>query len=295
MAGPRSVVIEDLRQYFRLPEKEVAKKLGICLTSLKKVCRSNGINRWPYRKVSEAGRKNACNQTTTCVLTRAPPHLWQMKSLDKKSRCDSTLSLPPTPPGTGTSAWARGDSPDAMSLASTSLPSPEPEFAAAHPSGPVGFEGENSSAVVENPKAQSTPLEASRVHAHCESVSSCQDISGSESGRTWAADAWMLMPPSTDPPAGGSTPQEVAPSEAHAGMSDEDLIALLAGCVAVKPASAAAEGVAFGVALCEESEESVHPASVCVLEKDFLHLDEFDNPLQELGQERLWCGDDLGM
>ena len=41
----------DLSTYFHLPEKEVAKKLGMCLTSLKKICRQNGINRWPYRKV----------------------------------------------------------------------------------------------------------------------------------------------------------------------------------------------------------------------------------------------------
>ena len=41
----------DLTVYFQLPEKMVAKKLGICLTSLKKMCRQQGINRWPYRKV----------------------------------------------------------------------------------------------------------------------------------------------------------------------------------------------------------------------------------------------------
>ena len=41
----------DLSPYFQLPEKVVAKELGICLTSLKKLCRQQGINRWPYRKV----------------------------------------------------------------------------------------------------------------------------------------------------------------------------------------------------------------------------------------------------
>ena len=41
----------DLPKYFQLPEKEVAKKLGMSLTSLKKMCRQNGIDRWPYRKV----------------------------------------------------------------------------------------------------------------------------------------------------------------------------------------------------------------------------------------------------
>jgi hypothetical protein len=43
--------VPDLSRYFQLPEKVVAKELGICLTSLKKLCRQQGINRWPYRKV----------------------------------------------------------------------------------------------------------------------------------------------------------------------------------------------------------------------------------------------------
>ena len=43
--------VQELSKYFKMPEKAVAKHLGICLTSLKKICRANGINRWPYRKV----------------------------------------------------------------------------------------------------------------------------------------------------------------------------------------------------------------------------------------------------
>jgi len=52
MPAPRVIGVDELRTYFRLPEKETAKRLGICLTSLKKVCRHNGIFRWPYRKVN---------------------------------------------------------------------------------------------------------------------------------------------------------------------------------------------------------------------------------------------------
>ena len=43
--------VQELSKYFKMPEKAVAKHLGIDLTSLKKICRANGINRWPYRKV----------------------------------------------------------------------------------------------------------------------------------------------------------------------------------------------------------------------------------------------------
>jgi hypothetical protein len=52
MHNALDISMQDLTNYFKMPEKAVAKHLGICLTSLKKVCRQHGINRWPYRKVA---------------------------------------------------------------------------------------------------------------------------------------------------------------------------------------------------------------------------------------------------
>jgi len=57
MPTTRTVDGQELAQYFHLPEKSVAKHLGMCLTSLKKICRNNGIHRWPYRKVKSMDRK----------------------------------------------------------------------------------------------------------------------------------------------------------------------------------------------------------------------------------------------
>ena len=54
MPTHRVVSMDELTQYLHLPEKAVAKQLGICLTSLKKLCRQHGITRWPYRKVRAA-------------------------------------------------------------------------------------------------------------------------------------------------------------------------------------------------------------------------------------------------
>ena len=59
MPSPSPIQVEELSQYFNMPEKAVAKKLGICLTSLKKICRQNGITRWPYRKVGDLVAKLA--------------------------------------------------------------------------------------------------------------------------------------------------------------------------------------------------------------------------------------------
>ncbi|KAJ1482538.1 RWP-RK domain-containing protein, partial [Baffinella frigidus] len=54
--GNRELKLEELSKYFHLPEKAVAKELGICLTSLKKLCRSYGITRWPFRKLKSLER-----------------------------------------------------------------------------------------------------------------------------------------------------------------------------------------------------------------------------------------------
>eukprot|EP00294_Goniomonas_avonlea_P000057 CAMPEP_0114553570 /NCGR_PEP_ID=MMETSP0114-20121206/7735_1 /TAXON_ID=31324 /ORGANISM="Goniomonas sp, Strain m" /LENGTH=687 /DNA_ID=CAMNT_0001738535 /DNA_START=120 /DNA_END=2183 /DNA_ORIENTATION=+ len=56
MPSQKEVKLEELSRYFHLPEKVVAKELGICLTSLKKLCRSYGITRWPFRKLKSLER-----------------------------------------------------------------------------------------------------------------------------------------------------------------------------------------------------------------------------------------------
>ena len=52
MTPRRNIELSELQKLFHLTEKQVAKELGVCLTSLKKICRQHGIHRWPYRKVS---------------------------------------------------------------------------------------------------------------------------------------------------------------------------------------------------------------------------------------------------
>lgn len=57
MSAKKEIGREELSGYLHLPEKAVAKKLGICLTSLKKVCRLHGITRWPYRKLKSLDKR----------------------------------------------------------------------------------------------------------------------------------------------------------------------------------------------------------------------------------------------
>ncbi|XP_031498772.1 uncharacterized protein LOC116263252 [Nymphaea colorata] len=48
--------ISDLVNYFHLPITVAAKHLAICPTVLKKVCRRNGMRRWPHRKIKSIDR-----------------------------------------------------------------------------------------------------------------------------------------------------------------------------------------------------------------------------------------------
>ena len=43
--------MSELQVVFHLPMAEAALKLGVCSTVLKKICRRNGISRWPYRLI----------------------------------------------------------------------------------------------------------------------------------------------------------------------------------------------------------------------------------------------------
>eukprot|EP00188_Purpureofilum_apyrenoidigerum_P003883 Plantae.Rhodophyta-Purpureofilum_apyrenoidigerum.ctg41895.p1 GENE.Plantae.Rhodophyta-Purpureofilum_apyrenoidigerum.ctg41895~~Plantae.Rhodophyta-Purpureofilum_apyrenoidigerum.ctg41895.p1 ORF type:complete len:354 (+),score=45.34 Plantae.Rhodophyta-Purpureofilum_apyrenoidigerum.ctg41895:193-1254(+) len=48
---------DDLVPFFDVPRDVLAGRLGICVTLLKKVCRKNGIKRWPYRKLLPIEKK----------------------------------------------------------------------------------------------------------------------------------------------------------------------------------------------------------------------------------------------
>lgn len=48
--------MSDLAKHFHLPINAAAKELGICPTVLKKICRRNGMRRWPHRKIKSIER-----------------------------------------------------------------------------------------------------------------------------------------------------------------------------------------------------------------------------------------------
>ncbi|CAK9158052.1 unnamed protein product [Ilex paraguariensis] len=51
------LTLKDVKQYFNLPIDEAAKKMNICPTVMKKICRRDGLLRWPYRKIKATEKK----------------------------------------------------------------------------------------------------------------------------------------------------------------------------------------------------------------------------------------------
>eukprot|EP00741_Cyanophora_paradoxa_P025678 tig00000388_g24781.t2 len=71
-SGPRDTSFESISSLFHLPINEASKRLGICVTLLKKLCRRHGLSRWPYRKLKSLERINVT--TTARSSVRPNPH-----------------------------------------------------------------------------------------------------------------------------------------------------------------------------------------------------------------------------
>ncbi|CAN0237196.1 unnamed protein product [Phaeothamnion confervicola] len=68
--GKHDLCLADLEAYFHLPLVNVASKLGLSLTMLKRICRGLGLPRWPFRQIQSLEKDMSDLQEKMC--TRLP-------------------------------------------------------------------------------------------------------------------------------------------------------------------------------------------------------------------------------
>mmetsp|Transcript_20846 Transcript_20846/g.51233 ORF Transcript_20846/g.51233 Transcript_20846/m.51233 type:complete len:218 (+) Transcript_20846:660-1313(+) len=61
--GPVVLNLEMLEQFYGVPLHVAAKKLGICQTAIKKVCRRLGIKKWPYKEMRLPGASDDADES----------------------------------------------------------------------------------------------------------------------------------------------------------------------------------------------------------------------------------------
>jgi len=75
------LTLEVVSQFFHLPIREAAAKLGVSVTYVKSACRSHGISKWPYRKLradglllqqSDAGEGDGAGESMRVQQTETP-------------------------------------------------------------------------------------------------------------------------------------------------------------------------------------------------------------------------------
>ncbi|OQS01885.1 hypothetical protein THRCLA_05673 [Thraustotheca clavata] len=47
----KDITLNELRPHFNKPMAAVAQEMGVCITLMKKICRKNGLTRWPHRRI----------------------------------------------------------------------------------------------------------------------------------------------------------------------------------------------------------------------------------------------------
>ena len=68
------IELDKLKEHFHEPMADVARKFGVCTTFFKRICRTYGIKRWPFRKVAFSCPSLILTQTWFPVAGTVPQH-----------------------------------------------------------------------------------------------------------------------------------------------------------------------------------------------------------------------------
>mmetsp|Transcript_48668 Transcript_48668/g.121523 ORF Transcript_48668/g.121523 Transcript_48668/m.121523 type:complete len:318 (-) Transcript_48668:595-1548(-) len=239
MATSRPIDLQELSTYFKMPEKAVAKHLGICLTSLKKICRAHGVTRWPYRKIKSLDKK--LKKLEVAMSSSTDPSMVYALS---------SSSSAPTPSSTssgGTAEFSASPSPSSPPCSSSASMASTPRHSAAPSCSSISHSSAPSLAQLGEDFMSAAP-ESDPHHPACFLEASSRAFRG-DSGvlHPIAVAAEALMQPVGEEEGASA---ELEALQQHGGgaddfeyerspspdVSDEDLIAMLAQCAGTEGA-----------------------------------------------------------
>ncbi|KAJ1618039.1 RWP-RK domain-containing protein, partial [Pavlovales sp. CCMP2436] len=63
----RQLTFEEVSRHFDLPLTQAAERLQVCATLVKRICRENGVMRWPQRKLQSFKKRGLLTAVSTLV------------------------------------------------------------------------------------------------------------------------------------------------------------------------------------------------------------------------------------
>ncbi|KAL4156578.1 hypothetical protein PRNP1_005608 [Phytophthora ramorum] len=90
----KHISIEELRDHFDRPIIDVAKDFGICITLMKKICRRNGIKRWPHRQIRSLSKSIASMEAAMLSAHGNEREKYRDQILNLKMKRESVIADP---------------------------------------------------------------------------------------------------------------------------------------------------------------------------------------------------------
>ena len=90
-----SITLDTLRPHFEEPLATVAATFGICVTLLKKICRRQGIARWPHRQITGLRKSIASMEHAICYFD-GTRRAWYVEQLTRQKTKLAALLADPT-------------------------------------------------------------------------------------------------------------------------------------------------------------------------------------------------------
>ncbi|KAJ0397680.1 hypothetical protein ATCC90586_004640 [Pythium insidiosum] len=90
----KHITIDELRAHFDRPIIDVAKDFGICITLMKKICRRNGIKRWPHRQIRSLSKSIASMEAAMLSAQGPERDKYRDQIISLKLKRDAVIADP---------------------------------------------------------------------------------------------------------------------------------------------------------------------------------------------------------